>query len=91
MEFSHRQISCQKSVGGGDFPLGVQMYNFGVGGATVWHPSRSFFAVTMRLTTRDGRVLSQPSEEKQIAFADNVVSCLYDNIPHKEEVRISLH
>ena len=80
MEFSHRQISCQKAVSGADFPLGNQMYNFGVGGATVWHPSRSFFAVTMRLTTRDGGVLSQPSEEKQIAFADNVVSCLYDNI-----------
>jgi nuclear transport factor 2 (NTF2) superfamily protein len=37
----------------------------------------------MRLQTRDGGVLGQPDESKQIAFADNVVSCLYDNISCK--------
>jgi hypothetical protein len=80
MDFSLRQINCQKTVSGKDFGIGIQDYNFQIGGATSWNPSKSFFAITTKLQTRDGGVLSQPDESKQIALADNMCACLYDNI-----------
>jgi len=83
MNHQLRQIGCQTSVKGKDFGSGIQDFNFQVGGSTVWNPSKSFFAITMKLQTVVGGVLTAPTEAQQIALADNACACLYDNISVK--------
>lgn len=75
-DFSYREVSCQKDVSGAAFSRGLQDYNFSSGIPNAWIPSKTFFRVDMTITAA-GAV--QPSIHEQIAFADNAVSCLYDN------------
>ena len=76
MDMQYREISCQKANTGKDFGVGVQDYNFNVGGATVWHPSKSYFKMTMRVTAPTG---AQSRTNLEVALADNVVGNLFDN------------
>ena len=71
-----REINCQKANTGDNFPQGVQDYNFSVGGASLWLPKKSYFKATMRITYNGAQAVIQ----NQVAFADNVIGNLFDNI-----------
>ena len=71
-----REINCQKANTGDNFPQGVQDYNFSVGGASLWLPKKSYFKATMRITYNGAQAVNQ----EQVAFADNVIGNLFDNI-----------
>ena len=73
-EYNWREISCQSSVRGADFALGVQDYSFNIGHPNAWIPSRSYFKVDMTLT-QGGSGNTKP---KTVALAENAVSCLYN-------------
>ena len=76
MDFQLREINCQKANTGDNFPQGVQDYNFSVGGASLWLPKKSYFKATMRITYNGAQAVNQ----EQVAFADNVIGNLFDNI-----------
>ena len=67
--------------------VGVQDYNFSVGGRYAFCPSKSYFRFALQLQTktttpapdRQTTRLRQPTAQDNIAFADNVVSNLYNN------------
>ena len=71
-----REINCQKANTGDNFPQGVQDYNWSVGGASLWLPKKSYFKATMRITYNGAQAIIQ----EQVAFADNVIGNLFDNI-----------
>ena len=80
-ELIYREISCQKSVIGADFDRGNQDYNFSMGNPTCRIPSKSYFRVTLKLSATDDTLGAgvQPKVSNQLAFADNVAACLYNN------------
>ena len=80
-ELIYREISCQKSVIGADFERGNQDYNFSMGAPTAWIPSKSYFRITLKLssTSDAAGTGNQPTISNQLAFADNVAACLYNN------------
>jgi hypothetical protein len=80
-ELIYREISCQKSVIGADFERGNQDYNFSMGAPTAWIPSKSYFRITLKLssTSDAAGAGNQPTISNQLAFADNVAACLYNN------------
>ena len=83
MDMQYREISCQKANTLKDFGVGVQDYNFNVGGATVWYPSKSYFRIKMRITAPGQAATdpgNQPSIVREVALADNVVGNLFDNV-----------
>ena len=82
MDQQFREINCQKANTGKDFGQGVQDYNFNVGGATLWHPSKSYFKVKMKVSVGTQGTGSGPPEifDNQIALADSVVGNLFDNV-----------
>jgi hypothetical protein len=71
-----REVNCQKSTRGDEFSQGVQDFNFSVGAPSAWIPSRSYFKVDMSLTVAS----AAPEIADAVAFADNAVACLYDNV-----------
>ena len=77
MDQQFREINCQKANTGVNFGQGVQDYNFNVGGATLWHPSKSYFKIKMRVS---GAANQQPEIQEQLALADSVVGNLFDNV-----------
>lgn len=78
-EYVWREVSCQKAVNGAEFERGVQDYNFSVGQPTAWIPSKSYFKVDMRLHGPGGNKPSA-NDASKVAFADNAVACLYNNV-----------
>jgi hypothetical protein len=80
-ELIYREISCQKSVIGADFDRGNQDYNFSMGAPTAWIPSKCYFRVTLKLSNSSDAAGTgaQPTVSNQLAFADNVAACLYNN------------
>jgi len=80
-ELVFREVPCNKSVIGADFDRGNQDYNFSVGAPTAWIPSKSYFRVTLKLssTSDAGNTGVQPTVSNQLAFADNATACLYNN------------
>ena len=71
-----REINCQKANTGDNFPQGVQDFSFSIGGASLWLPKKSYFKATMRITYNGAQAVIQ----NQVAFADNVIGNLFDNI-----------
>ena len=81
MENNFIQITSKRAVADANFPKGVQDYDFTVGGRYAWIPAKSYFRVQMELEASDGAGgWRQPQPSDKIAFADDPVSCLYDNI-----------
>ena len=82
MDLQYREISCQKANTLKDFGSGVQDYNFSIGGASLWHPKKSYFKITMRVTAPGGinGAGDPPTSDKEVALADNVVGNLFDNV-----------
>lgn len=81
MDQQFREINCQKSNTGVNFGQGVQDYNFNVGGATLWHPSKSYFKIKMKVTAGAGGIQGiAPDVNDQVALADSVVGNLFDNV-----------
>ena len=80
LELNWRQVTCKRSVGGAAFPQGVQDFDFSVSGKNAWIPGYSYFRVEAELNMIDGNGLAvQPAVSDQIAFADSMASCLYNN------------
>lgn len=81
MESNFIQITSKRAVADDNFPKGVQDYDFTVGGRYAWVPCKSYFRVQLSLEMSDGAGgWRQPNQSDDIAFADDPVSCLYDNI-----------
>jgi hypothetical protein len=80
MDYQLREVNCQKAISGTAFSQGLQDFNFNIGGASVMHPEKSFFAAELELKIWDGTNLITPRESDQIALSRDPVSCLYDNV-----------
>ena len=76
-----REITCQKNVGGSEFPQGVQIFNWSIGGRTAFVPRKSYFRIEVELKNRaGGATLDTPiPRNKYIALADNFCGNLYNN------------
>jgi hypothetical protein len=77
VDYAHRQISCQRTVTGENFPLGTQDFNFSIGRPYGWVPSRSYFRIALTITGAGGRL---PLPVDKIALADSVCGNLYNNV-----------
>lgn len=78
VNYTYRQISCQRAVQGDNFPLGVQDYNFSVGRPHGWIPSRSYFRIALSLYGPGG--VNAPEIKDQVALADSVCGNLFNNV-----------
>jgi hypothetical protein len=76
-----REITCQKSVGGAEFPQGVQIFNWSIGGRTAFVPRKSYFRIEVELKNRAGGVTVETPlpKNKYLALADNFCGNLYNN------------
>ena len=76
-----REITCQKSVGGAEFPQGVQIFNWSIGGRTAFVPRKSYFRIEVELKNREGGVTVETPlpKNKYLALADNFCGNLYNN------------
>jgi hypothetical protein len=77
VDYQHRQITCQRSVNGPNFPLGVQDYNVSVGRPFGWIPARSYFGIAMTIT---GPLGNEPLPNDELALADSVCGNLFNNV-----------
>jgi len=77
VQYNYRQVTCQRAVAGDSFPLGVQDFNWSIGGNTAFVPAKSYFRIGMTITGGGG---TQPSLGDTLALADNVCGNLYNNI-----------
>ena len=77
LETNFLQISCQRNATGAQFDKGVQDFNFSVGGNFCFRPDKSYFKFALKLINKAG---GQPIAINNMAFADDVVDCLYDNV-----------
>ena len=81
-ELVYREISCQKAVNGNNFSQGNQDFSFSIGNPTAWIPSKSYFRVRASTAAGGGAVIApaQPVTGDQLAFADDAMACLYNNV-----------
>ncbi len=84
LEVNRLQVPCKRPVTGADFPRGVQDYDFSIGGRFAWRPSKSYFRVGLKitdiLTATAGGAETPPTAQANLAFADNPVAGMFDNV-----------
>ena len=78
LKLTYQQVTCSRAVADGNFPAGVQDYNWSIGPPLGWVPNKSYFRIALELTGKSGGPPLQDVDE--VAFADNVCAALYDNI-----------
>ena len=76
-EFVYREIMPSRNINGENFAQGIVDFNFQTGNPTAWIPSKSYFRISMEIRGDEGK--AQPLSTENIAFADNPVSCLFNN------------
>jgi len=76
MHRQYRQVTAKRDITGNAFPRGVIDYDFSIGSNMVWHPSRSYFRVGLRL---DGAGGNAPTLAEKVAFSNLAPACLFDN------------
>lgn len=75
------EVPCQRNVSEGQFPQGVQDYQFSISRPQGFVPAHSYFRVQMELVgSGDPAAASQPLLREQIAFAENAVGNLWTNV-----------
>ena len=77
-EFVYREIIASRTITPDTFSQGVIDFNFQTGNPTAWLPSKSYFRISMEIRGDEGK--AQPDVVESLAFADNAVSCLFNNI-----------
>ena len=77
-EFCYREVNPSRSIGNGTFSQGVIDFSWSTGQPTSWIPSKSYFRITMEIKGAAGA--NQPETKESLAFADNAVSCLFNNV-----------
>ena len=81
LELNWREVACQRSVGGNNFPLGIQDFDFSVSGSTnAWIPAYTYFRVeaTLQMVMADGSVRA-PTLADRTAYALSSPHGLYSN------------
>jgi len=81
LELNWREVTCQRAVNGGNFPLGIQDFDFSVSGSTnAWIPAYSYFRVeaTLQMVMADGSTRA-PTLADRTAFALSSPHGLYSN------------
>jgi hypothetical protein len=81
LELNWREVTCQRSVGGNNFPLGIQDFDFSVSGSTnAWIPAYSYFRVeaTLQMVMADGSTRA-PTLADRTAYALSAPHGLYSN------------
>ncbi|HSG20073.1 MAG TPA: hypothetical protein VLA31_04815, partial [Burkholderiaceae bacterium] len=74
------EVTCQRSVGGSNFPAGVQDFNWTIARPNVWSPADSYFVVEAELLGKgDPTLASQPKVSELLALAENFGASLYTN------------
>lgn len=83
VEFTYREVNSSRSISGDTFDQGVIDFNWSTGQPTSWIPSKSYFRVELEIrgTAGGGGAAGvQPETPERLAFADNAVSCLFNNV-----------
>ena len=81
LELNWREVTCKRAVGGTNFPLGIQDFDFSVSGSTnAWIPAYSYFRVeaVLQMVLGDGTVRA-PNLADRTAFALSSPHGLYSN------------
>ena len=81
LELNWREVTCKRAVGGSNFPLGIQDFDFSVGGSTnAWIPAYTYFRVdaTLQMVLADGTT-REPTLADRTAFALSAPHGLYSN------------
>jgi hypothetical protein len=81
LELNWREVACQRTVSNGNFPLGIQDFDFSVSGSTnAWIPAYTYFRVeaTLQMVLGDGTVRA-PTLADRTAFALSSPHGLYSN------------
>lgn len=81
LELNWREVTCQRSVVGSNFPLGIQDFDFSVSGSTnAWIPAYSYFRVeaNLQIVLGDGTTRA-PTLADRTAFALSAPHGLYSN------------
>jgi len=81
LELNWREVTCKRSVAGDAFPLGIQDFDFSVGGSTnAWIPAYSYFRVEATLEVSNGAGgWRQPYLQDKLALAYCAPHALYSN------------
>jgi hypothetical protein len=80
IEANRMQVPPKRDVSGSKFVAGIIDYDFSIGGRYVWRPAKSYFRVDMTLYKRNASVRAQPVVADGLAFSDNPVAGLFDNV-----------
>lgn len=81
LELNWREVTCKRAVGGQNFPLGIQDFDFSVSGSTnAWIPAYSYFRVeaNLQMVLGDGTTRA-PTLADRTAFALSSPHGLYSN------------
>ena len=65
LEYTYRQITAHRAVDGTNFPLGLQEFNWSIGGRNSWIPAESYFRIGLTIKGEGG---TMPKQNEYLAF-----------------------